>query len=119
LKDEIDKTLGKGYGKFTKELLLFSALGENPFKGNFIFEKLNQLKEFKKFQEELGKLPSLNDIPFEIMEEIYELIKRIDIEFFYDYKHFLLKTYLIVKLEKLIESYSEETKLQILVIKYK
>jgi len=52
------------------------------------------------------------------MEEIYELIKRIDIEFFYDYKHFLLKTYLIVKLEKLIENYSKETKLQIYEILY-
>ncbi|MFZ8845755.1 MAG: ATP-binding protein, partial [Candidatus Hydrothermia bacterium] len=59
LKDEL-----KEKGLFTSMLLFTSALGDVPFVGNFIFEKLKALKtlninneEIKQFQSELGEVP--------------------------------------------------------------
>jgi tetratricopeptide (TPR) repeat protein len=113
LKDEL-----KERGLFTSMLLFTSALGDAPFVGNFIFEKLKALKtlninneEIKQFQNELGEVPEFKDIPFEILEEIYEIIKRFRIENLYEYKHSLLKIYFFTKIEQILSKYSNETKL--------
>jgi len=113
LKDEL-----KEKGLFTSMLLFTSALGDVPFVGNFIFEKLKALKtlnidneEIKQFQNELGEVPEFEDIPFEILEEIYEIIKRFRIENLYEYKHSLLKIYFFTKIEQILSKYSNETKL--------
>ena len=113
LKDEL-----KEKGLFTSMLLFTSALGDVPFVGNFIFEKLKALKtlnidneEIKQFQNELGEVPEFKDIPFEILEEIYEIIKKFRIENLYEYKHSLLKIYFFTKIEQILSKYSNETKL--------